>query len=146
MGKISVASEKLKRGGKFSLITLLVMSFAVLIPIAPAQAATSTMNYEARLKYGVTSREVHSSKKGSLKVSASVYSCDKRVGSTSSMKATIRLEHMSFVWRNKGTFTVSCGSSGSKTFKDMPKGSYRIYISKVDDGGYVTVSGKITYP
>ncbi|WP_404288907.1 hypothetical protein [Glutamicibacter arilaitensis] len=53
---------------------------------------------------------------------------------------------MSLVWRNKGEFTVNCGSSGSKSFTDMAKGSYRLRIQKVDDGGYVTVSGKIVYP
>lgn len=133
------------RRGRVVIAATLTLFFGMILPAAPAYAASS-MDWEGRLKYKVTSREVQTSKKGSITVTGAAYSCDNRVTTSNSMKIWVRLEHMSWVWNDKGNFSVKCGSSGKRTWSDMPKGSYRLVIYKSDDGGYLTASGKIVYP
>lgn len=134
-----------KKRFRVGIAATLTLFFGIILPAAPAYAASS-MDWEARIKFGVYSREVHTSKNGSITVTASAYSCDHRNTTSDSMKVWVRLEHMSWVWNPKGSFSVRCGSSGKKTWTNMPKGSYRLWISKSNDGGYLTASGRVSYP
>lgn len=138
-------SKRAASGARASGVILLAVTFGLLLPVSQAQAA-SVFEFEGRLKVGVDSREFHTSKDGTLKLRASAYSCEYRSSSPASMKVKIELQHMSWVWNNKGSVTVKCNGTEYKSFKNMPKGSYRLHITKVNDGAYLTAGGDVTYP
>lgn len=142
MGITALTAERRPR--RRTLLHALIAGIAALLMVfsaSPAMAAGSR-TFDGTFKVGVASTEFHTAAKGTISITSTGVQCP------SSKVYVVTLQKFNGLgWANNGSFSLNCtGASEKYNWTGRPAGHYRVWFSKTNNGQYMRVTGKLTYP